>query len=137
MAELMNGYGRDEQHEAALIESRVPSGFVCPACGCAQSSSFRRRGGCTSSASGGTVVRRKMPGVRLCRYAADGVIHCRSQAQARRACSIRPSGAGRTTVVGFDGRRCGQPGGAQEHFSMCLLSSCFLVRPGIDSREPR
>ncbi len=47
------------------------------------------------------------------------------------------SGAGRTTVVGFDGRRCGQPGGAQERFSMCLLSGCFLMRQGIDSREPR
>ena len=29
---------------AALIESRCPSGFACPACGCGQSSSFRREG---------------------------------------------------------------------------------------------
>ena len=42
MAEFMNGYGSDEQCEAALIESRWPSGFVCPACGCSGSSSFRR-----------------------------------------------------------------------------------------------
>jgi hypothetical protein len=30
--------------EAALIASRGPGGFACPACGCGQSSSFRREG---------------------------------------------------------------------------------------------
>ena len=44
MAEFMDRYGRDEQCEAALIESRWPSGFACPACGCGQYSSFRRAG---------------------------------------------------------------------------------------------
>ena len=36
--------GSDEKCEAALIESRWPDGFVCPACSCTQSSSFRREG---------------------------------------------------------------------------------------------
>jgi hypothetical protein len=44
MAEFMDRYGSDDQYEAALIESRWPSGFACPAYGCARSSSFRREG---------------------------------------------------------------------------------------------
>jgi hypothetical protein len=44
MAEFMERYGSDDKCEAALIESRWPSGFSCPVCGCAQSSSFRRQG---------------------------------------------------------------------------------------------
>jgi len=44
MAEFMDRYGSDDQCEAALIESRWPSGFVCPACACGHSSSFRRDG---------------------------------------------------------------------------------------------
>ena len=44
MAEFMERYGSDDKCEAALIESRRPSGFACPACGCAQSRSFRREG---------------------------------------------------------------------------------------------
>ena len=42
MAEFMDRYGSDDQCEAALIESRSPSGFACPACGCGHSSSIRR-----------------------------------------------------------------------------------------------
>jgi hypothetical protein len=44
MAEFFERYGSDEKCEAALIASRWPAGFVCPACGCGQSSSFRREG---------------------------------------------------------------------------------------------
>ena len=44
MAEFMNRYGSDDKCEAALIASRWPSGFACPACGCGQRSSFRREG---------------------------------------------------------------------------------------------
>jgi ribosomal protein L37AE/L43A len=44
MAEFMQRYGSEEQCEAALIESRWPSGFACPACGFGQCSSFRRQG---------------------------------------------------------------------------------------------
>ncbi|MFN7642331.1 MAG: transposase [Burkholderiales bacterium] len=33
MAQFMDSYGSGGQCEAALIESRWPSGFVCPACG--------------------------------------------------------------------------------------------------------
>jgi ribosomal protein L37AE/L43A len=44
MAEFMDRYGSDAQCEAALVESRWPSGFVCPLCGCGQSVSFRRQG---------------------------------------------------------------------------------------------
>ena len=43
MAEFLDRYGSDDKCEAALIESRWPAGFACPACGCGQSSSFRRR----------------------------------------------------------------------------------------------
>jgi Transposase zinc-ribbon domain len=44
MAEFMDRYGGDDKCEAALIESRWPSGFACPACGCGHGSSFRREG---------------------------------------------------------------------------------------------
>ena len=44
MMAFMERYGSDYKCEAALIESRWPDGFVCPACSCAQSSSFRREG---------------------------------------------------------------------------------------------
>lgn len=44
MAEFMEHYGSDEKCEAALVESRWPSGFACPVCGCGQNSSFRRAG---------------------------------------------------------------------------------------------
>jgi ribosomal protein L37AE/L43A len=44
MAEFVDRYGNVEQCEAALIESRWPAGFACPACGCGHSSSFRREG---------------------------------------------------------------------------------------------
>ncbi len=44
MAEFMNRYGSDEQCEGALLVSRWPKGFACPACASAQSSSFRRAG---------------------------------------------------------------------------------------------
>ncbi len=44
MAEFMDRYGSDDKCEAALIESRWPAGFACPACGCGHSSSFRREG---------------------------------------------------------------------------------------------
>ncbi len=44
MAEFMDRYGSDEKCETALIASRWPSGIACPACGCGQSSSFRREG---------------------------------------------------------------------------------------------
>jgi transposase-like protein len=44
MAEFMDRYGSDEQCEAALVQSRWLSGFVCPLCGCGHSRSFRRQG---------------------------------------------------------------------------------------------
>ena len=44
MTEFMDRYGSVEQCEAALIASRWPSGFACPACGGGHSSSFRRQG---------------------------------------------------------------------------------------------
>ena len=44
MAEFIDRYGSEDKCEAALIESRWPDGFACAACGCAQSSSFRRAG---------------------------------------------------------------------------------------------
>lgn len=44
MAEFMNQYGTDAQCEAALIGSRWPQGFACPACGGPPSCSFRRQG---------------------------------------------------------------------------------------------
>ena len=33
MIECMDRYGSDDKCEAALIESRWPAGFACPACG--------------------------------------------------------------------------------------------------------
>ena len=42
MAEFMDRYGSDDKCEAALIASRWPKGFSCPACGCGDGSSFRR-----------------------------------------------------------------------------------------------
>jgi ribosomal protein L37AE/L43A len=44
MAEFMDRYGTDAQCEAALIASRWPQGFACPACGGPASCSFRREG---------------------------------------------------------------------------------------------
>ena len=44
MTEFMDRYGSVEQCEAALIASRWPSGFACPACGGGHSSSFRPQG---------------------------------------------------------------------------------------------
>ena len=44
MAEFMDRYGSDDKCEAALIASRWPKGFSCPACDCGHSSSFRRAG---------------------------------------------------------------------------------------------
>ena len=44
MAEFFDRYGSNDKCEAALIESRWPSGFVCPKCASAHSSSFRRQG---------------------------------------------------------------------------------------------
>lgn len=55
MAEFFERYGSNDKCEAALIESRWPSGFVCPKCTSAHSSSFRRQGRlyyqCTASAA--------------------------------------------------------------------------------------
>lgn len=42
MTEFMGRYGSVEQCEAALVASRWPCGFVCPACGAGHSSAFRR-----------------------------------------------------------------------------------------------
>ena len=44
MAEFFHRYGTDTLCEAALIQSRWPTGFVCPDCGCAVHSAFRRTG---------------------------------------------------------------------------------------------
>ena len=44
MAEFIDRYGSEDKCETALIESRWPDGSGCPACGCAQNSSFRRSG---------------------------------------------------------------------------------------------
>jgi hypothetical protein len=50
-AEFMDRYGSDDKCEAALIESRWPSGFACPACGSAGTAvRFGARAGFTSSA---------------------------------------------------------------------------------------
>jgi ribosomal protein L37AE/L43A len=43
-AEFFHRYGTDTLCEAALIQSRWPTGFVCPDCGCAVHSAFRRTG---------------------------------------------------------------------------------------------
>jgi ribosomal protein L37AE/L43A len=42
MAEFLNRYGREEQCEAALVASRWPQGFVCPACGSVRHTVFVR-----------------------------------------------------------------------------------------------
>ena len=44
MAEFFDRYGSDGKCEAALIASRWPEGFACPACGARPHSSFRRHG---------------------------------------------------------------------------------------------
>lgn len=44
MAEFLDRYGSEDQCEAALIASRWPEGFACPACGSGENSSFRREG---------------------------------------------------------------------------------------------
>ena len=44
MAEFLDRYGSDHKCEAALIGSRWPEGFACPACGSGENSSFRREG---------------------------------------------------------------------------------------------
>jgi hypothetical protein len=44
MAKFMDQYGSEEQCEAALIASRWPQGFACPACGGPASCSFRCQG---------------------------------------------------------------------------------------------
>jgi hypothetical protein len=44
MAQFLERYGSEDQCEAALIASRWPEGFVCPACGSRENSSFRREG---------------------------------------------------------------------------------------------
>ena len=45
MPEFMDRYRTEEQCEQALVASRWPSGFVCPACGVTQArTSFRRSG---------------------------------------------------------------------------------------------
>ena len=44
MAEFLERYGSQDKSEAALIASRWPEGFACPACGSQASSSFRREG---------------------------------------------------------------------------------------------
>ena len=44
MAEFLDRYGSDGKCEAALIASRWPDGFACPACGSGENSSFRREG---------------------------------------------------------------------------------------------
>lgn len=44
MAEFIQRYGTEAQCEAALIESRWPQGFVCPACRCHLHTTFERAG---------------------------------------------------------------------------------------------
>jgi ribosomal protein L37AE/L43A len=44
MAEFFDRYGSDDKCEAALIASRWPEGFECPACGGREHSPFRRQG---------------------------------------------------------------------------------------------
>lgn len=44
MVEFMDRYGTQRKCEEALAASRWPAGFVCPACGGAARSSFRREG---------------------------------------------------------------------------------------------
>ena len=44
MGEFFDRYGSDEQCEAALVASRWPNGFTCPACESVAHSPFRREG---------------------------------------------------------------------------------------------
>ena len=44
MAEFLNRYGSEEQCEAALVASRWPRGFACPACGSGTHGTFVRGG---------------------------------------------------------------------------------------------
>ncbi len=44
MAEFLTRYGTDAQCEAVLQAARWPSGYVCPSCGGAARTSFRRQG---------------------------------------------------------------------------------------------
>ena len=44
MAEFFDRYGSDDKCETALIASRWPDGFACPACGAREHSPFRRQG---------------------------------------------------------------------------------------------
>lgn len=44
MSDFFDRYGSNEKCEVSLIESRWPSGFACPKCASAQSSTFRRAG---------------------------------------------------------------------------------------------
>jgi hypothetical protein len=44
MAEFLNRYGIEEQCEAALVATRWPQGFVCPACGSRAHGTFVRGG---------------------------------------------------------------------------------------------
>ena len=44
MAEFLDRYGSEDKCEAALIASRWPEAFACPACGSRENSSFRREG---------------------------------------------------------------------------------------------
>ena len=48
----MDRYGSDDKCEAALIASRWPQGFACPACGCGRTAARSgARAGCTGSAA--------------------------------------------------------------------------------------
>lgn len=44
MVEFMERYGTEEKCHAALVDSRWPSGFVCPECGGTRHSTFERKG---------------------------------------------------------------------------------------------
>ena len=44
MSEFFERYGTEEKCEAELFASRWPSGWRCPVCQCASSSSFLRNG---------------------------------------------------------------------------------------------
>ena len=44
MAKFLDRYGSEDQCEVAVIASRWPQGFVCPACSSGENSSFRREG---------------------------------------------------------------------------------------------
>ena len=44
MAEFFDRYGSDDKWETALIASRWPDGFACPACGAREHSPFRLQG---------------------------------------------------------------------------------------------